>query len=196
MQSRGRFTDHLLIECELTKTLTGKPLSQQCSSQSCSVPHSFLPVTRLSEGTLTAAADKMDDILRSPHQLLTPSISKSARIMIDSAKNVRQVPTLSCDSQENFQAIWAERLPLVVNGLENKLQGAWDPMHFTQAHGDLGATMLQATWTPTGSDPTSEIDGVEDVTESTVTVREFFNLFTKDNQERGTIVKLKVCFWL
>jgi hypothetical protein len=116
--------------------------------------------------------------------------------MIDSAKNLRQVPTLPCDSEEDFQAIWAARLPLVVNGLEKKLQGAWDPIHFTEAHGGLSATMLQATWTPTGNDQTSEGDGVEVIEETTVTVGRFFELFTKDNRERGTIVKMKVCFVL
>lgn len=112
--------------------------------------------------------------------------------MIDSAKNLRQVPTLSCDRQENFQAIWAERLPIVVNGLEKKLQGAWDPLTFTQAHGNLKVTMLQVIRTPTNSDQTPEGDGVEVVEESTITISEFFNLFTRDNRERGTVVKMKV----
>jgi hypothetical protein len=89
------------------------------------------------------------------------------------------VPVLSYDNQGLFSELWTERIPVVIQGLQSKLQGAWDPASFVSAYGHLTTNMIQI-----GSEGVGKYQNV--------TIREFFGKFSSNNQERGSVVKMKV----
>ncbi|EIW63092.1 uncharacterized protein TRAVEDRAFT_86254, partial [Trametes versicolor FP-101664 SS1] len=74
-----------------------------------------------------------------------------------------------------FRMLWGMQYPVVVHGIQKKLQGNWAPQSFAQSYGDEEALMLHS------ASPTAQ----------KVTVKTFFTEFVRSHEERGGTIKLK-----
>lgn len=93
-----------------------------------------------------------------------------------SADACRLVPELLPGQVPIFRFLWAMQYPVVVHGIQKKLQGNWSPQAFAQYYGDEEALMLHSR---------SPIP-------QKVTVKTFFTEFLRTDEERGGAIKLKV----
>lgn len=93
-----------------------------------------------------------------------------------SADVCRWIPELSPGQVPIFRMIWGMQYPVVVHGIQKKLQGNWAPQSFAQSYGDEEALMLHSA----------------SLTAQKVTVKTFFTEFVRSHEERGGTIKLKV----
>lgn len=93
-----------------------------------------------------------------------------------SADACRLIPELSPGQVPIFRILWAMQYPVVVHGIQKKLQGNWSPQSFAQTYGNEEALMLHS------ASPNPQ----------KVTVKTFFTEFVRSHEERGGTIKLKV----
>ncbi len=112
-------------------------------------------------------------MLNPPRPLLQTPKSEHLRASADAC---RLIPEISPGQEQIFRILWALQYPLVVHGVEKKLQASWSPEAFASSYGAQNALMIDSR-TPIPKK---------------VTVRDFFTEFVRSDEERGGVIKLKV----
>ncbi|RPD72399.1 hypothetical protein L226DRAFT_546935 [Lentinus tigrinus ALCF2SS1-7] len=97
----------------------------------------------------------------------------AGRIFVDS--KYRKVPVIRPGQDILFRSLWHLKIPIVVRGLHNRMQGSWTPDSFVRTHGTETVTMLKSGGLPS----------------ERVSVSRFFQEFTRNDADRGYAVKVK-----
>lgn len=107
-------------------------------------------------------------------------LTQDSENMLRSAESrFRIIPRLRKEQDDAFRQLWKRNIPMVVYGVDQKLQGCWTPQDFTQSHGAEYVTMIDSHL----ERPTK------------VTVKEFFEAFNDIDGSDGRVVKVKVSIY-
>lgn len=119
----------------------------------------------------------VDDVLASHQPPPPPKDTVDTPGIRALADKLRRVPRLRPKQEQAFRALWWYNLPIVVYGLETSLQlDCWTPEAFIASHGHELCTM--------------RVSGR--AKPAKVTVAEFFHEFQKDDDQRDSVVRMKV----
>ncbi|KAI0649970.1 hypothetical protein C8Q79DRAFT_900112 [Trametes meyenii] len=92
------------------------------------------------------------------------------------ADSSRSIPRISRGQQYLFRWLWERQYPIIVDGVDDKLQGRWSPQAFAESHGDEDVLMIDSR--------------LGDMTTKRVKAKHFFSEFVRTDISRGA-VKLK-----
>ena len=130
----------------------------------------------MEEGSVDLVLAQVSTVLGSPR--IAPPLKESndaSRFRILAQKE-RLVPVIRSGQEDLFRLLWRLNIPVVVEGLQPLLRGAWTPHYFAQTHGVQSVTMLKSDGLPP----------------ERVSLARFFEEFAKRDEDRGHAVKLKV----
>ena len=94
------------------------------------------------------------------------------------AERDRIAPSVQPSKEALFRSLWSLNIPVVVPNATEGMQCSWLPQDFVDTHGNVRVKMIKVV------DPSP--------VEVSVTVREFFDLFSHEKAERPFAIKVKV----
>ena len=105
-------------------------------------------------------------------------ITMDAKAFRCNAEAYRRIPVLTPGREDVFRYLWSHDIPVVITGVQTQLKGLWTPEAFVETHGEDLLTMI--------------IVARRGSSTRKVTVKEFFEAFTQDDETRNEVVKVKV----
>lgn len=94
------------------------------------------------------------------------------------AERERVAPSVQRGKEALFRSLWSLNIPVVVPDATDRMQCSWTPKDFIDSHGHVRVKMIKVI------DPSP--------VEVSVTVKEFFEMFSDETSERNFAIKIKV----